>query len=448
MSKADEAPRVALSRKQSQVWHLLNGAEYPSRIFAGGAAGGGKSWLGCLWQIDRRMRYPRSTGFIGRETFRALQDSTLKTYFGVLEGMGLKSGRNYRYHAQSGDLVYDNGSIQHFRWMQYQPSDPDYNRFGSTEYTDAFVDEAPEVDRRAVDVLFSRIRHMHGKYGIHPKLLLTGNPGQHWIKGEYVMDDNGSFITLPKERARVLFTVDDNPDAEFARRYRRTLEQMDDYDRARLLHGDWEARKIADRPFAFAFTDGHVRVAERRPEDAVYFGLDFNVEPFAGVASHIWEDGRGHHFHTFAEAKLGTSSITDMAAWMRQQCPYLHLMRITGDRGGYSRSIGRDGPVKLFNELRRELGLSEKQFAVPANPRHITSREDVNYVLSNHPDVVVDHRCKHLIADMRYVEVDANGQILKSNRRNEAERSDYLDGWRYTINTYLRGWIDKQRRHG
>lgn len=38
------------------------------------------------------------------------------------------------------------------------PSDPNFERFGSSEYTIAMVDEVSEISERAVEVLFSRLR--------------------------------------------------------------------------------------------------------------------------------------------------------------------------------------------------------------------------------------------------------------------------------------------------
>ena len=370
----------------------------------------------------------------------------MRTYFDTLERMGLKAGDAWTYNAQSHNLVFKNGSEQHFRHMSYMPSDPDYNRFGSTEYTDAFVDEAPEVAARACQVLLSRLRYRHSDT-CTPALLYSGNPGNSWIKEQFVMDANGNLIDLPKHRRRILGTVADNPDDAMREQYTRTLEFLDPYDRARLLHGDWSARPTAERPFAFAFDRSkHVGKAQRRPSDIVYFGIDFNVEPFTAIASHIWTDKEGEHFHTFAETAIKEASIQAMADWMANICPHTHLMRITGDRGGMSRGIGTQGPMRLFDMLRKELKVSPNSMVVPANPTHLQSREDCNYTLSAHPDVIIDTTCTRLISDMQTVEVDGEGKIRKSDRSKAAQQADALDCWRYLTNTYLRTWIDRNRR--
>jgi hypothetical protein len=435
---------VDLSAKQTDAWHWLEDPEV-IEVFAGGGAGGGKSWLGCVWQIYRRVNFPGTRGFVGRENFTALRDSTMNTYFATLDRMGLKSGEAWNYNAQEHTLRFTNGSEQHFRHMAHQPSDPNYDRFGSTEYTDAFVDEAPEVQARACQVLLSRLRYRHTAT-CTPALLYTGNPSESWVKSAFVMDQHGNFINLPPHRKRVLFTVADNPDKAIREGYAKTLEHLDPYDRARLLHGDWTARPKAERPFAFAFDRArHVGRAQRRPNDTVYFSIDFNVDPFTVTASHIWDDAQGPHFHTFAEGAL-PASVKGMAGWIEEKCPQLHLIRITGDRGGMSRSISTSGPIRLFAELRKELRISEAQFTVPANPLHIKSREDVNYTLANHPDLIIDTTCTRLITDLQTVEVDGDGKIIKSDRTKAAQQADALDCFRYAIGTYLRRWIDQTRR--
>lgn len=224
------------------------------------------------------------------------------------------------------------------------------------------------------------------------------------------------------------------------------MASMDPQQIRQEIYGEFIER-AAGNPFAFAFDrEKHVRSATRRPHDLHYFGIDFNVEPFTAIASHIWQDGQGYHFHTFAEVALKEASVRAMAAWIESTCPHLHLVRITGDRGGMSRAIGSSGAIRLFDELRKELRISPNAFTVPPNPPHIKSREDSNYVLANHPDVAVDPVCSNLIGDLQLVEVDEEGKILKSDRSKATQRADFLDDWRYTVNSYLGPWIQQHRR--
>jgi len=439
---------VSLSPKQTDVWWHL---EDPTvkEVFGGGGAGGGKSHLGCTWQIHRRTTYPGTRGFIGRQDFTSLRDSTMKTYFSILSAMGYQSITHYTYNAQEHTVYFKNGtaeypgSEQHFRHMAYQPSDPDYNRFGSTEYTDAFVDEAPEVAQRACQVLLSRLRFMHERYGIGPAILYTGNPGNSWIKEQFVMDSQGNMIDLPAHRRRVLFTVADHSDPLFRENYRATLEHLDAYDRARLLEGDWNAKPNIERPFAFAFDRSrHVKPCKLIPGAPVRIIVDFNLDPFCAIIA----QEQGRRMAITNEIAVTGGTMQELAQRIRAIAPQVFMHKYTGDRSGAARRIQSKSTASLWDDLLAELGARDNQLDLPPNPTHKESREDFNYVLHHHPEFVIDPGCTGLIFDLERVEVDADLSIIKSDRSQAAQRADFLDCARYGVNTYLSPWIETHRK--
>lgn len=427
--------RTKLSQKQAQAWRLLDRPEI-IEVFAGGSAGGGKSWLGCLRQIYRRTTYAETRGFIGRRDYTALRDSTMKTYFDLLRSMGYVSGDHYTYNAQEHIVYFTNGSEQHFRHMAYHPSDPDYNRFGSTEYTDAFIDEAPEVHQRAAEILLSRLRLGHTRHGITPELLMTGNPGEHWIKNRYVMDVFGKMVVLPEHRGRVLFTVADNPDSVFRDNYTRTLNFLDDYDRARLLYGDWTARPNIERPFATAFTDSIVAPCEYDRSRMLHISMDFNLDPMAFIYAHVWFDGNGEHVHIFDEETILAASIDEACDRIIDRFGMVNLgmVTLTGDYSGTSRSMLSPDGRSIYGLIQSRLNLTTAQLDLKPNPRHINSRHDVNFALRNFADFRISPKCVHLGRDLRTVEVDAEGSIIKANRKDTAQLADHLDAFRYLVN--------------
>ena len=442
--------RIELSEKQAEVWQLLD-TKGITEVFAGGGAGGGKSLLGCLRQIYRRTTYAGTRGIIGRETFTSLMDSTMKTYFALLSQMGYVNGEHYKYNAQRHEIAFKNGSEQLFRHMKFDPSDPDYNRFGSTEYTDGFVDEAPEVDRRACQILVSRMRYNHKAHGIEKELLLTGNPGDHWIKNEFIMDENEEWITLPKHRRRVLFTIADNPDEFIRRTYTETLQQLDDYDRQRLLYGDWTAKQAVDRPFAHAFDEKkHIGETALFPGAQVYVLVDFNVDPFCATVWMAWRDNDGTpHLHGVAEVEVQAGVIAEMADRIRAVVGgSIGGMFLSGDAMGMNRTIGERDNKSMFLKLIQALKIGEKQFKGVPNPTHKTSREDVNYFLTHFPDIKIPRTMRGTIRDLTSVEVDEFGAIKKRNRRDVAQRADFLDTFRYLVNTFFKKAINTHRKTG
>lgn len=418
-----------LSDKQWEAWQQLEDPEV-IEAFAGGGAGGGKSYLGCLRQVYRRTKYPGTRGFIGRENFTGLRDSTMKTYFGLVSHMGYSSIDHFTYNAQEHTAYWKNGtaefpgSEQHFRHMAYMPSDPDYNRFGSTEYTDAFVDEAPEVAPRACQVLLSRLRYMHTRYGIGPEILYTGNPGESWIKAEFVMDNEGKMVDLPRHRARVLFTIHDNPDELLRNQYIKTLEKLDPYDRARLLYGDWSAQPKVERPFAFAFDRSrHVKPCTLIKGVPVIISIDFNLDPFCAIIA----QEQGKRFAITNEIAISSGTIEELCTRILAIVPDVHMHKYTGDRSGASRRIQTKSTASMWEDFLKVMRARMSQLDLPANPSHKQSREDTNYVLHHHPEFVVDPSCAGVIFDLTNVEVDDDHSIIKQDRSKSAQRADYLD---------------------
>lgn len=148
--------KIALNEKQFEAYDILT--DYSNgitEVLYGGGARGGKSWLGCLWQIIRRLSLPESVGFIARREFSRLIDTTLQTFFEVLGSLGLSGYGYYKSSASKGEssnsYYFPNGSMIYFRYIDHRSDDPNYDRFGSYSLTDMFIDEAQEIDEKADD---------------------------------------------------------------------------------------------------------------------------------------------------------------------------------------------------------------------------------------------------------------------------------------------------------
>jgi hypothetical protein len=94
----------------------------------------------------------------------------------------------------------------------------------------------------------------------------------------------------------------------------------------------------------------------------------------------------------------------------------------------------------------RLLGLRESQLKVSNNPTHENSRADCNYYLYHHPDMKIHKRCVGTIRDMRNVQVDAFGAIIKRNRKDLNQRADFLDNFRYKVHNICYKWIEQHQR--
>ena len=170
--------------------------------------------------------------------------TTLKTFDDLWSEFGRynPAGVTMKFNAQTMTYQFSNGSeIVCLDLYQY-PSDPDFASLGSLEITDAFIDEATEITEKAFQILSSRIRYRLSELPVRePKILLAGNPANNWVKFRFVADTDGKPVTPKAYQAFIPALLTDNPDPEFRRVYSQQLEKLGDYDRRRLLYGDWNA---------------------------------------------------------------------------------------------------------------------------------------------------------------------------------------------------------------
>ena len=64
---------IQWTKKHEDALHLLAVDSPVELVLYGGAAGSGKSFLGCAWQIWRRIKYPGTRGLIGRSKLDTLK---------------------------------------------------------------------------------------------------------------------------------------------------------------------------------------------------------------------------------------------------------------------------------------------------------------------------------------------------------------------------------------
>lgn len=438
---------IDLSDKQSEAWHFLNDGE-TSEILYGGGAGGGKSYLGCIWHIIRRVLYPGTRGLIGRAKISALEESTLITLFNVAAKMGYEQGRDFTYNSQKHIIQWNNGSKTILKDLFLYPSDPDFISLGSTEYTDAFIDEAPEITLKAFEIVNSRIRYRLHEYGLTPKILLTANPGQGWVKERFVKQDNAPVKLKPYQRfVRALVT--DNPDEDFIRLYKGQLEKISiEYDRQRLLYGDWDALPDTSNPFCHQYRP--IKHESTRavfdPNKQIIIECDINLNPMAMTFSHVWEDAKGKHDHTFNELEIKNASIPLAIQMIKERYDrWIQGAIIGGDYSGMKGSIEHKDNWSIFKQMIRGLGMSDSQLKLVPNQTHVKSRSDMNFVLLHHPDFIINpDTCPNTCRDMRNVQCDIHGQILKRDRSDLNQRADFLDTMRAKVSFFHRSFIDKK----
>ena len=207
-----------------------------TEVLFGGAAGGGKSWVGCAWLILLCLKYPKTRYLMGRSKLDALKKTTLNTFFEICQEWEMIANKHYNFNAGSNIIKFYNGSEILLKDLFLYPSDRNFDNLGSLEITAAFIDEANQITEKAKNIVASRIRYKLDKFNIIPKLLMTCNPAKNWVYTQYYKPSKEG-VQKPY-RQFIQSLVDDN---EFiSKHYKKQLLTLDELTKQRLLFGNWE----------------------------------------------------------------------------------------------------------------------------------------------------------------------------------------------------------------
>lgn len=232
--------------KQHLAYELLKDGTTSFLLYGGGAEGG-KSWLGAEWLLTNCLMYPGTKWFIGRNELKRLKSSSFATYKKVCAHHGITAD-TWRLNGQDNYIEFVNpdsgkfdgyGSRIDLLDLKFLPSDPLFERFGSTEYTGGWIEEAGEIHFLAFDVLKARVgRWRNEEYGLNPaKILITCNPKQNWLYRIFYKPWKKNI--LPDGYAFIQALYKDNPHT--AEEAEKRLDLISDPTmRMRLKLGLWE----------------------------------------------------------------------------------------------------------------------------------------------------------------------------------------------------------------
>lgn len=242
-----EIKKIKIYPKQKQALQILNDQNNGiEELLYGGGAGGGKSYLGCIWLIQSAIQYPETRWFLSREVNKDIRESSLLTLFEVMTSkFELKAGVDFKYKYQDSRIELANGSMIILKELPLIPSDPECDYLGSMEYTGGFIDEAQEVEKKPKETIKTRIRYKLDKYGLKSKMLLTCNPSKNHLYTDFYQPfAKGEF--LKEGRYFLQSLVTDNPG--ISKEYIKNLENLDDESmKQRLLYGNWDYEIISNQ---------------------------------------------------------------------------------------------------------------------------------------------------------------------------------------------------------
>lgn len=409
--------------------------DLPQLILGGGAAGGGKSYLGSCWLVSSCMRFSDIRAVVARKTLKSLKGSTWNTIKKVCKEWGLKEGVHYKINNLDGILTFWNDSVIIMQEMVDLPSDPNFERFGSSEFTIAFIDEVSEISERAVEVLFSRLRWRTAETFKTARMMMSTNPCITWVRSRFVQDDEGNPITCREGEAYVPFSVFDNPDVQFVQTYVAALNKITDKaTRERLLYGNWD---FVDSNIMAAYWnfDGQTHLIEKLSEKVydpmkpIISGWDFNVAPYMSELEfqfnydkkeiYIIEENLGKPENKENNTPALAKKIKD------KKISHNHIggIVITGDPAGAARSTQTEDGVNNYTIIEQNMKngvLRPRIKLLSKQPPLVTRLEFVNAIFSGYDGwkVMIDLRCRKLTEDLIYQTKNADGTKCKKKVTN------------------------------
>ncbi len=246
---------VKMNPRQHEAWGYLHDNHTREILFWGGARWG-KSWFWCQWIILEALSKPGSAWLIWRNELKKLKQTTLLTFFEVINSLGLRD--EIKYNEPMGMITFKKQDVVLFLVdLSYQPSDPKYNRLGSYSLTGYFIDEAQEVKVDAINILRARTSLLSweddegNKWETTPKALYTCNPDKWWIYHDFWKPYRQG--KLPPDRCFIPALVQENTLIPKRDRdeYVQNLLKSDKVTIQRMLYGNFDYDETPDRLFEY-----------------------------------------------------------------------------------------------------------------------------------------------------------------------------------------------------
>lgn len=203
----------------------------------GGGKYGGKSHLGCNLIFGDAFTYPGTYYGIGRVELTDLVRFTYPSVMEVFDLWGV-TPRYWKFNGQYNYFELYNASRVYFVPVKYMPSDPNYQRFGSMQFTRVWGEEIGEWHVKAkANFHITAGRWRNEEYGLTGKGLYTFNPARNFTYEQYYKPFRDG--TMPNYRKFVQALPTDNKRAnpDVLENMRNSLTNAD---YRRLFLGEWE----------------------------------------------------------------------------------------------------------------------------------------------------------------------------------------------------------------
>lgn len=115
--------------KQAKAWEKLLDSTTKYVVF-GGAAGGGKTYLGCSWLLAMCLSHPGSKWFIARSELKRIMMSVIPSMRKVCSDHGVSYENVMKINGQYNYIQFENGSRIDLLDVKASPTDPLFERSG------------------------------------------------------------------------------------------------------------------------------------------------------------------------------------------------------------------------------------------------------------------------------------------------------------------------------
>lgn len=248
------------NEKQKDCVRAWNNSEI-TEITYGGSKGSAKSFTGCSLIFGDALMYPKTHYFIARKVLKDLRSFTIPSIYEIFDIWNLDKDRYLKYNGQDSFFTLPNESRVYLMDAKYLPSDSDYERFGSMQFTRGWIEEAGEFELACKQNLQASIgRKMNKEYNLAPKLLQTCNPSKNYLYSDFKKNREG---ILESHKAFIQAFPQDNKmlGDQYVENLHKTLTGAQ---KERLLYGNWD---YDDDPSALCtydsildiFTNDHVK---------------------------------------------------------------------------------------------------------------------------------------------------------------------------------------------
>lgn len=316
------------TEKQYLAWQALNDPSI-AEIHFGGGAGGGKTWLGCESRVARAYAYPGYKSFIARYELKRLMASAFVTFTKVCKHHQVPES-DWVLNSKYNFIEFKNGSRIDLLDLANMPSDPMYERLGSLEFTDGWVEEAGEVPFMAIDILQSRVgRHMNTEFDLNPDTLYTYNPNKGWVYRIYKQYKEG---TLPKDVVFIQSLYGDNPFTKDI--YGQQLNRIKDASmRARLKDGSFDYDADPAQLMEYdAIIDLFTNTVDNSEEK--YLSIDVARLGVDKTVMFLWKGDRIYGIRIYAKQDTAITSEKAKEVAKDEKIPFSHIIADEDGIGG------------------------------------------------------------------------------------------------------------------